>query len=98
MGKLCILTGLEEPAIKKMCLNCCYSHYKVDTDSYVCENEDVMETGMEKVREAAKNFGFDIDTLTLKPMSLKAPTKKCDKYVPNISAVEDYIEVMLSNN
>ncbi len=98
MGKLCILTGLEEPAIKKMCLNCCYSHYNFDTDSYVCKNEDVMEVGMEKVREAAKNFGFDIDTLTLKPMSLKAPTKKCDKYVPNISAVKDYIEVMLSNN
>ena len=47
MGKLCILTGLEEPAIKKMCLNCCYSHYNLDTDSYVCKNEDVMEVGME---------------------------------------------------
>jgi hypothetical protein len=56
-----------------------------------------MQVGMDKVREAAKGFGFDIDTLTLKPMSLKAPTKKCDKYMPNISAVEEYIETILSN-
>ena len=41
--------------------------------------------------------GEQIDTLTLKPMSLKAPTKKCDKYMPNISTVEEYIETILSN-
>lgn len=98
MGKFCLLTGLEETPIKKMCVNCSYSQYNVDTDSYICNNEEVMQVGMDKVREAAKGFGFDIDTLTLKPMSLKAPTKKCDKYMPNISAVKDYIEVMLSNN
>lgn len=95
MSKLCILTGLEEPAIKKMCLNCCHSSYNIDTDSYVCENEEVMTLGAEKVRDAAKNLGFDIDKLVLKPMSLKAPTKKCDKYMPNIQAIKDYVEAML---
>lgn len=97
MSKICLLTGLEEISIKKMCVNCAYSQYNADTDCYVCNNEDVMNIGLDKVREAAKGFGFDIDTLTLKPMTLKAPTKKCDKYMPNISAVEEYIKTILSN-
>jgi hypothetical protein len=96
MGKLCILTGLEEPAIKKMCLNCTHSWYDVETDTYSCKNEEVMTIGAEKVKDAAKTLGFDIDTLVLRPMNLKAPTKKCDKYVPNIQAIKDYVEVMLN--
>lgn len=98
MGTLCILTGLEEPAIKKMCLNCIHSTYKVETESYVCNNKEIMEKGLEKVREAAQGLGFDIETITLKPMALKAPTKKCDKYIPCIDAVKDYVEIMLNNN
>ena len=98
MSMLCILTGQEEPAIKKMCLNCIYSHYNHETESYVCKNEEVMEVGLEKVRDAAKGLGFDIDTLTLKPMALKAPSKKCDKYTPNIEAVNDYVKIMLNDN
>lgn len=94
MSKICILTGLEnETPIKKMCVNCVHSHYNTETDSYICKNGEVMEIGLEKVKEAAKGFGFDIDTLTLKPMTLKAPTKKCERYVPNIDALKDYVEV-----
>lgn len=97
MNKFCLLTGLEETPIKKMCINCGYSQYNAETDNYTCNNEDVMNIGLEKVREAAKGFGFDVDTLTLKPMSLKAPTKKCENYIPNISAVENYVKSILSN-
>jgi hypothetical protein len=94
MAKLCLLTGVDEKEtpIKKMCVNCKYSRYVEETDNYVCNNEQVMEVGFEKVKEAAKGLGFDIDTLTLKPMTLKAPLKKCDNHSINIEAITTYLQ------
>lgn len=97
MAKFCMLTGLEGEAIlKKMCLNCAYSQYNSSEDNYTCINESVMEIGVEKIRNSAKEFGFDIETLTIKPMVLKAPNKKCDKYAPNIEGIKEYIETIFS--
>ena len=93
MTKICMLTGVEnETPIKKMCVNCVYAQYNEETENYVCNNEEIMKIGIEKVKESAKNAGFDIDTLTLKPMNLKNPLKKCEKYIPNVSDIEEYIK------
>ena len=79
MGNFCIFTGAEltdgTPLIKKMCLNC-KSLVKNEDGTYACVNETVMEKGREKIMAAVPE-GYEIDTLTLKPMALKNPTKKC---------------------
>ena len=83
MVKYCKFTGVEltgeNPiAIKKMCLNCKSIIDNLD-GTYSCGNESVMQKGREKILAAVPE-GFEIDTLTLKPMSLKNPTKKCGAY------------------
>ena len=83
MAKYCKFTGMEltneNPiAIKKMCLNCKSIIDNLD-GTYSCGNESVMQKGREKILAAVPE-GFEIDTLTLKPMSLKNPTKKCGAY------------------
>lgn len=98
MSKICLLTGLDgETALKKMCINCIHSKYIDETDKYTCDNEKVMEIGYEKVSSKAKELGFDIDSLTLKPMELKSPTKKCDNYSPNMENIRLYVEQMFNN-
>lgn len=78
-----LLTGAEIPEegayvspIKQMCLNCLFMSKNA---SYTCSNENVIETGKKKILAAVPE-GFEIDTLTLKPMTLKNPTKKCANY------------------
>jgi hypothetical protein len=83
MTKYCKFTGVEltdeNPiALKKMCLNCKSIIDNLD-GTYSCVNESVMQKGREKILAAVPE-GFEIDTLTLKPMSLKNPTKKCGAY------------------
>lgn len=83
MGKYNILTGNvitehdEHPIIKPMCLNC--TSCLEEDDVYRCNNPKVMESGFLKVSESLPE-GFEIDTLVLKPMLLKNPTKKCPNY------------------
>lgn len=98
MSKICLLTGLDgETTLKKMCINCIHSKYIEESDKYTCSNEKVMEIGYEKVAAKAKELGFDIDFLTLKPMELKNPTKKCDNYSPNMENIRLYVEQMFNN-
>ena len=89
MCKICVLTGLpkEETPIKQMCINCTSLSYDKETKSFLCVNEDVMEIGRNKVIEAAKNIGFDIDSIKLKPMALKNPQKKCNNYVVDMDRI-----------
>jgi len=86
-----LLTGAEIPEdgtyaspIKQMCLNC--SFMAKNETSYTCSNESVIETGRKKILAAVPE-GFEIDTLTLKPMTLKNPTKKCANYCLDKEAV-----------
>lgn len=84
-----VFTGAEitegatpQQHINKMCLNCKYMTEVMNETgevSYHCTNEKVMEKGKEKIL-AALPEGFEIDTLVLKPMNLKNPTKKCGNY------------------
>jgi hypothetical protein len=94
MAKFCEFTGIEMPEgseslIKKMCLNCkSFSEEKNENGEItcVCVNKSVMEKGKEKILAAVPE-GFEIETLVLKPMILKNPTKKCGVYEPNIDGL-----------
>lgn len=84
MAKYNVLTGEElvegkelQSPIKQMCLNCkCMA---CENENYTCSNEKVMESGRKKILAAVPE-GFEVETLTLKPMVLKNPTKKCPNY------------------
>lgn len=99
MAKYCNITGVElnnetPSLIKKMCLNCKSFIENVD-GSYICTNETVMAKGREKILAAVPE-GFEIDVLTLKPMALKNPTKKCGAYEANIDMLVDEIKQLFS--
>ena len=100
MEKICILTGLPkgESPIKQMCYNCVDLQYNTETKEFTCKNEKVMNAGLEKMKDAAKNIGFDIDTLVLKPMNLKAPNKKCNNYKPNLELIQTVISEIFTVN
>lgn len=87
MANVCLFTGMELPEgsttlLKKMCLNC-KSLVAGDNGTYACANETVMEQGRAKILAAVPD-GFEIDSLVLKPMNLKNPTKKCGNYEADI--------------
>lgn len=97
MGKFCKFTGVEltegvEP-IKKMCLNC-VSLVENEDGTYACVNETVMEKGREKILAAVPE-GYEIDTLTLKPMALKNPLKKCGVHKTNFTALYEELNTVL---
>ena len=99
MGKFCIFTGTEingeNPSpIKKMCLNC-ESLRENEDRSFVCTNESVMQKGREKILAAVPE-GFEIDTLTLKPMALKNPTKRCGAYEVCFERLRNELEVLFA--
>jgi len=76
--------------ITKMCLNCKYLINNND-EEYRCCNEAVMEKGKEKIMASLPD-GFEIDTLVLKPMNLKNPSKKCGNYDSDIDKIVAAIE------
>ena len=99
MEKYNILTGFDfseceevSPLATKMCINCidCLR----ENDGYFCKNSKVMETGRKKILDAVPE-GFEIETLTLKPMALKNPTKKCPNYCVNEELVVNSIMELL---
>ena len=96
MGKFCKFTGVEltegVETIKKMCLKC-LSLVENEDGTFACMNETVMEKGREKILAAVPE-GFEIDTLTLKPMALKNPTKKCGVYAVNIPALTEELNTI----
>jgi hypothetical protein len=100
MEKICILTGLpkEESPIKPMCYNCKDLSFNPETNECICKNQNVMNIGLNKLKEAAANFGFDIDTLVLKPMVLKKPTSKCTSYTPNMNVIQKYVTTLFTDN
>lgn len=96
MSSYCKLTGVDlsqdgaTNGFKNMCLNCKSCRYKNEEGRYVCENENVMEMGKKKILAAIPE-GFEIETLTLKPMALKDPTKKCKNHQFDLDAVTEFI-------
>jgi hypothetical protein len=94
----CILTGLplSESPIKKMCYNCV--SFTTEGDSCICKNVNVIKVGTSKIEEAAKQLGFDIESLKLKPMVLKKPHSKCPNYEPNMAVITQYIASVFTAN
>ena len=96
MAKFCKLTGAVIPEngavelpLQKMCLNC--KSCTENGDTYNCNNEKVMETGRKKILAAVPE-GFEIEALTLKPMLLKNPTKKCGNYEANLELIHSEVD------
>jgi hypothetical protein len=95
MKEYCVLTGQEvtekgiEPVFKKMCLNC--TTCITAEDKYRCTNEKVMDLNKKKVLESLPE-GFEVESITLKPMELKDPTKKCKNYNPNMELIETKVK------
>jgi hypothetical protein len=52
-----------------------------------------MERGREKILAAVPE-GFEIDTLTLKPMALKNPTKRCGAYEADFERLRGELEAL----
>lgn len=96
MKQYCKLTGIDLSSdgatngFKTMCLNCKTCHYNADSDQYTCDNENVMEMGKKKILSAIPE-GFEVETLVLKPMALKDPTKKCKNHQFDLEAVTEFI-------
>lgn len=92
----CKLTGVDlsgdgaTNGFKCMCVNCKSCHADNDKNQYVCDNENVMEVGKQKILAALPD-GFEIETLTLKPMVLKDPTKKCKNHQFDLESVTEFI-------
>jgi len=70
--------------LKKMCLNC--SFCEESNDYLFCKNEENLAAALNKVKEAIPS-GYEIAELSLKPIALKDPCKKCKKWVINSEAV-----------
>lgn len=101
MSQYCKLTGVDlsrdgaTNGFKCMCLNCksCSlgpNQSSYSDEQYVCDNENVMEMGKKKIMAAVPE-GFEIDTLTLKPMTLKDPTKKCKNHIFDMEKVINFL-------
>jgi len=90
----CKLTGVDlsqdgANGFKCMCLNCKSCHE--GDEQFVCDNDAVMQVGMKKVIEALPE-GFEIESLKLKPMKLKDPTKKCKNFAFDLDKVVDFLK------
>lgn len=97
MANFDIFTGVEleegtSTTLKKMCLNC-DSCILNDDGTYACRNEAVMNIGREKILAAVPE-GYEIDSLTLKPMFLKNPTKKCGNYKADIDYLVEKVKAI----
>lgn len=97
MKRYCMLTGIDlsgdgaTNGFKTMCLNCTTCHYDSEKDQFTCSNEKVMEVGKQKILAAIPE-GFEVETLTLKPMVLKDPTKKCKNHQFNLDGAVEYLK------
>jgi hypothetical protein len=91
----CIFTGLEETPLKKMCLNC-KSCTQTAVNSFGCTNEHVLEKGRAEILKNVPE-GFEIENLTLKPMALKNPTKRCPNYWPDLELLQGAVREFFDN-
>jgi hypothetical protein len=83
-----IKDGEKPEHITKMCLNCKY-HVESEEDGaevHRCNNKNVMDMGIKKIYSSLPE-GFEIDTLVVKPMFLKNPTKKCGYYETDFDVI-----------
>ena len=95
MANYCKLTGIdfdkgESSPIKWMCLNCKYC-IDEQNGTYACKNEAVLNIAKEKIMAAVPE-GYEIENISLKPMNLKNPTKKCSNYEVDMDVIHEEIK------
>ena len=89
MSEICKICGSEkvegkcpnaETHLKKMCLNCnsCYE----DNGKCQCRNEENLKDATQAFLKSVPS-GYEVENLSLKPVALKDPTKKCKRWEIN---------------
>ena len=69
---------------KPMCLNC--EHMGYDGEDCVCCNDDNKNDAIQKIMSSFEG-GYEITGVTLKPLPLKDPAKKCKRWSMNLDAL-----------
>ena len=69
---------------KPMCFNCL--HMGIDGEDCVCCNEDNKNDAIQKIMSSFDG-GYQITGVSLKPLPLKDPAKKCKRHALNYDAM-----------
>lgn len=100
MAKYCKITGQERStgnglSIKPMCVNC-KSFTETETDC-ACVNKAVLEM---KTNDLLKNLpeGIEVESIVLKRMVLKDPSKKCGKHELDVDGIKKYLDELIGND
>ena len=96
MSKFCKICGAElvdgkcpnGEHLKKMCLNC--ASCEESDDCLICKNEENLANALNKVKESLPS-GYEFENLTLKPIPLKDPLKKCKKWSLNEEVLKQFL-------
>ena len=99
MSEFCKICGTEkvdgkcpnaENHLKKMCFNCvsCKDGNKDINDSgaLFCYNEENLNDAVEKVKANIPS-GYSLENISLVPIALKDPTKKCKRWKLNTEII-----------
>lgn len=90
---------LNDHSFKKMCINCTFSSYDEESDTYKCENEVNMANAVEAIKKAAMSAteSYQIDTIDIKvsPLPLKRPTCKCKSWVLDESVKNELVNLFV---
>ena len=99
MARYCKFTGQERSSgnglsIKPMCVNC-KSFTETETDC-ACVNKAVLEM---KTNDLLKNLpeGIEVESIVLKRMVLKDPSKKCGKHELDADGIRKYVNELIGN-
>lgn len=77
---------------KPMCINC--KHMGYDNEDCVCCNEDNKNDAIQKIMSSFDG-GYQITGVTLKPLPLKDPTKKCKRHTLNYDVLIEGIKSLV---
>jgi hypothetical protein len=77
---------------KPMCFNCL--HMGIDGEDCVCCNEDNKNDAIQKIISSFDG-GYQITGVTLKPLPLKDPTKKCKRHTLNYDVLIEGIKSLV---
>jgi hypothetical protein len=69
---------------KSMCLNCV--HCECKNEHCICNNDENKQDAVNRIK-ASFDGGYEIKNITLEPLPLKDPTKKCKRHTINSELV-----------
>ena len=77
---------------KPMCLNC--QHVGFEEENCLCCNDENKNEAIKRIMDSFEG-GYEITGVTLKPLPLKDPTKKCKRHVKNLTALTDALSKLV---